>query len=66
MQLPLELTCSEKELSEMTQTGFGQDYDSMVDYKTQLDQNKKFQLFYVNWNPYKKNGNMECGTMISK
>ena len=54
MQYPSELVCSEEELSEMTQTGFGHDYDSMVDYKTKLDQSKKFQLFYVDWNSDEK------------
>lgn len=41
---------SSTELHEMSQAGFGKDTDSMVDYKTRLDQNKKFQLFYVDWN----------------
>ena len=41
---------SSTELEEMIQVGFGKDLDSMVDYKTQLDQGKKFQSFYVSWN----------------
>lgn len=51
---PLSIIISQKDFSEMTNTGFGQNLDSMVDYKSKLDQNKKFQLFYVDWNPDKK------------
>lgn len=50
MHPPQEITVTADELNEMVQTGFGQGYDSLVDYKTQLNQNKKFQLFYIDWN----------------
>jgi len=45
---------SPDELHEMTQAGFGGNLDSMVEYKTRVDQNKKFQLFYVDWNDEEK------------
>lgn len=50
MHPPSEITVTANELNEMVESGFGQGYDSMVEYKTQLDQNKKFQLFYIDWN----------------
>ena len=49
-----EQQLSQEEISEMFQTRGGTGKDSWFYYKTRLDQNKKFQLFYVNWNDDEK------------